>query len=430
MAAACGDLVLLFWLMAMSMLGMLNSATSSRRPYDRATDLSHRQGVRRLGASADVSPSIGGHDEDDDDNAIGAFLVDVEVGTPAVRLQCRIDTAADLTFIAPDSWSRYKITSASSSFSKYPCCPAGVFKGLGDPCAAVSTNKSAPGGGCQVRPFDYNHKRLVYNTYSTLAGESFAFGQSRWAVSNLPFLLADDHFDQPAERDDGSICWVGLGRGNMSLISRLNLTQFSYLFTGPGRNRLISLPPPFSRPPPADGVTVTTPLVNSPYSSNFYYISLKGISVGKTPLDVAEEVFQLNSNGSGGMIMNSRASFTYLPLTAFDALCDEVAKQLDLTDGLNKEMDASGGRVLCLPTTTMFPNLNLTLHLEGDDANLRILAKNWFYQDRALGLTCLAIRVSDDGQDHLEAGKLGSFLQQDMLVTFDLAKEAVSFLSI
>lgn len=72
----------------------------------------------------------------------------------------------------------------------------------------------------------------------------------------------------------------------------------------------------------------STPMVknsNRPDLNTFYYISVKGISVGTTLANIPKGTFDIREDGSGGFIIDSGTTLTYLSPTAFDA----VAKVLN-----------------------------------------------------------------------------------------------------
>ncbi|WOL16884.1 hypothetical protein Cni_G25672 [Canna indica] len=116
--------------------------------------------------------------------------------------------------------------------------------------------------------------------------------------------------------------FVGLGRGKLSLISQLGILTFSFCFTSfgsPKKGSLLlgSLPPsanPNSSSPPS---TVSTPILLNSFRPSFYYISLKGITIGTTRLDIPSSAFAIRNDGSGGMIIDSGTSITFLEYAAY-----------------------------------------------------------------------------------------------------------------
>jgi len=74
----------------------------------------------------------------------------------------------------------------------------------------------------------------------------------------------------------------------------------------------------------------TTPLIQSPKIPSFYYLSLKGITVGSTRLQVPESAFALTNNGTGGTIIDSGTSFTTLPLQVYRRLRAAFVSQVKL----------------------------------------------------------------------------------------------------
>ena len=111
---------------------------------------------------------------------------------------------------------------------------------------------------------------------------------------------------------------MGLGRGPLSLVSQLGSKKFSYCLTSIGDNKSSSLlfgslaDLNFSN----GAVLKTNPLIRNPILTSFYYLSLKGIIVGQTLLPIPKSLFQLGSDGGGGVILDSRtAGFSDPPLS-------------------------------------------------------------------------------------------------------------------
>lgn len=126
---------------------------------------------------------------------------------------------------------------------------------------------------------------------------------------------------------------VGLGRGPLSLISQLGMGKFSYCFK------------PFDDPKPSKlllgssasasetlngGIPPVTPLLASTANPTFYYVNLLGITVGRTRLRIPRGTFELQKDGSGGIIIDSGTSFTNLDSRAYDVLAKRFTRELKL----------------------------------------------------------------------------------------------------
>lgn len=70
----------------------------------------------------------------------------------------------------------------------------------------------------------------------------------------------------------------------------------------------------------AKGPIQSTLLLKNPIFPFYYFLSLLGITVGTTKLDIPSSTFALNSNGTGGMIIDSGTSTTYLEMSGYNAV--------------------------------------------------------------------------------------------------------------
>ncbi|XP_078165518.1 aspartic proteinase nepenthesin-1-like [Carex rostrata] len=126
------------------------------------------------------------------------------------------------------------------------------------------------------------------------------------------------------------------------------------------------------------GPIQSTPLLKNPIFPFYYYLSLLGITVGTTKLDIPSSTFALNSNGTGGMIIDSSTSITYLEMSGYNAV-----KRADLA----------------LPES------------------------NYFIHDSDTDLFCLTVMGSSGGMSIL-----GSMQQENFKIIYDTNKSKLSFI--
>jgi Xylanase inhibitor C-terminal len=67
----------------------------------------------------------------------------------------------------------------------------------------------------------------------------------------------------------------------------------------------------------------------SPFNT-FYYLSLQGISLGNTKLSIQPSTFALQSDGTGGVIIDSGTTFTYLIDTIYQAVANAIDSKITL----------------------------------------------------------------------------------------------------
>ncbi|KAM0056494.1 putative nepenthesin [Helianthus debilis subsp. tardiflorus] len=220
---------------------------------------------------------------------------------------------------------------------------------------------------------------------------------------------------------------VGLGRGPLSLVSQLKQSKFSYCLTSisdetSSQNPTSTLVMGSLATETANSSVYTTPLIKNPSHPSFYYLSLVGISVGNVDLPIKKSTFAVGSDGTGGMIIDSGTTITYLQESAFELVKKEFVSQMIL----NVDNSDSTGLDLCfeLPeddgsgeTTIEIPKL--VFHFDG--ASLDLPGENYMIGDVKSGLVCLAMGSSSG------ISIFGNIQQQNMMVVHDLEKETLSF---
>ncbi|XP_073156722.1 aspartic proteinase nepenthesin-1-like [Henckelia pumila] len=348
----------------------------------------------------------------------GEFLMKLSIGTPPVSFSAILDTGSDLVWTQCQPCKRcFPQTTPifdpekSSSFTHLPC--SSIL------CSALQPSSSCDDGkSCQYT--------YLYGDFSSTEGvmglETFTFDNVSVPRIGFGCGFANDGigFDQGAGL-------VGLGRGALSLVSQLKAPKFSYCLTSidsnkPGMLQIGSL----DKEPAMEPLNVkATPLIKNPSLPTFYYLSLQGITVGHTRLSVEKSSFQIQEDGSGGMIIDTGTTITYLPRNAYYLVKNAFVSQMKLP------VDNSPyGKVfdLCfiLPTSNDTASTidhievpRMVFHFEGVD--LELPEKNYFVADPSGG-ACLAMGSTSDGMSIF-----GNFQQQDLLVVHDLIKETVGF---
>ncbi|XP_059442089.1 aspartic proteinase nepenthesin-1-like [Corylus avellana] len=86
---------------------------------------------------------------------------------------------------------------------------------------------------------------------------------------------------------------------------------------------------------------VSTPVE---FFNGLYFLTLDGISVGDKQLDIDPQTFRRTASGNGGVIIDSRATLTYLARGGFEPLRAEVQR---LADGLLQPVEMPGLKVPC-----------------------------------------------------------------------------------
>ncbi|XP_052190453.1 aspartic proteinase nepenthesin-1-like [Diospyros lotus] len=345
----------------------------------------------------------------------GEFLMKLSIGTPPEPFYAIMDTGSDLiwTQCKPcqqcfDQPSPIFDPKKSSSFSKLSCssplCEALPHSSCGDGCEYLYTYG------------DYS------STQGVLVSETFTF--DKVSVPKIGFGCGEDNEGDGFSQGSGL---VGLGRGPLSLVSQLREPKFSYCLTSIGDESKASVSTLLMGSLASVNTTSypaikTTPLIKNRSQPSFYYLSLEGITVGETLLPIKRSTFALKEDGSGGMIIDSGTTISYLEEKAFEMVKKEFISQIKLSVHRSRASDLD----LCfsLPSsndaTTEVEVPKLVFHFEG--ADLELPGENYMIADSSVGLMCLAIGSSSG------MSIFGNVQQQNMLVVHDLARETISFM--
>lgn len=345
----------------------------------------------------------------------GAYLTTLSIGTPPLPYPAILDTGSDLvwTQCKPCSQCFHQPTPIfdphkSSSFSKLPCTT--------DLCSAL------PSSACSRHACNYVYSYGDYSsTQGFLASETFTFGENEDNQVSVPSIGFGCGEDNEGDGFDQASGLVGLGRGPLSLISQLAEPRFSYCLTSADETDQSEASALFLGSfPSVDNITpTTTSLLTNPSLPSFYYLPLEGISVGDTRLDVDKSTFDIQKDGSGGVIIDSGTTITYLEQSAFEALKKEFVSQTNLP------VDTSGstGLDLCfsLPSDLSQVQIPKKLVFHFRSADLELPSENFVVGDSASNVACLAVGASSG------LSIFGNIQQQNVLVNYDLEKETISF---
>lgn len=339
----------------------------------------------------------------------GEFLMQLSIGTPSTAYSAIMDTGSDLiwTQCKPcqqcfDQSTPIFDPRKSSSFSTLSC--------------SSSLCEALPMSSCGTDGCEYLYTYGDYSsTQGVMAAETFTFGEV--SVPNVAFGCGEDNEGSGFGQGAGL---VGLGRGPLSLVSQLDEPKFSYCLTSIDDSTTSTLlMGSLANVNNSKTASKTTPLVVNPSQSSFYYLSLEGITVGHTRLPIKTSTFALNSDGSGGMIIDSGTTITYLEKSAFDLVKKEFTSQMKLP----VDNSGSAGLDLCfaLPSGTSDIEVpKLVFHFKGADVDLP--GENYIIADSSVGLACLAMGSSSG------MSIFGNIQQQNYLLLHDLQKETLSFI--
>ncbi|KAG0466847.1 hypothetical protein HPP92_018427 [Vanilla planifolia] len=318
----------------------------------------------------------------------GEFLMELAIGTPLVPFSAIVDTGSDLiwTQCKPcincfDQPTPLFNPTKSSTYSKLPCSNS--------LCSALPTSACTENGSACEYFYSYGDSS---STEGVLSADTFAIGFPKpISVPGIGFGCGDDNQGAGFSQGGGL---VGLGRGPLSLVSQLSLTQFSYCLTSLDSSKKS----PLLLGPVAGHnstvMTMTTKLLKNAEQPSFYYLSLAGISVGGDLVSIPNGTFDLQSDGSGGLIIDSGTSITYLEAEGYRAVKKAFLEKSKLKAANGNDV----GLDLCFEgpageDTVVVPKL--ALHFHGG-ADLELPAENYVILDSETGLLCVTLMGSRD----------------------------------
>lgn len=332
----------------------------------------------------------------------GEYLLELAIGTPPIPFMAIVDTGSDLIWTQCEPCvscfaqpTPVYDPSRSSTFSPLPCSSR--------LCESLAYYNCTP--ECR---YYYNYSDSA-STQGVLATETLIF--SAHSARNVTFGCG--HANLGASFN--STGTVGLGRGPGSLVSQLGIEKFSYCLTSFLESNITS---PLLFGSMADlnaslGATQSTPLTQNPFDPSFYYLDLKGISIGETLLPIRAETFELKKDGSGGVIIDTGTALTRLEQAGYDIVVQEIKSFVNLPLVNSSE--------LCFSLSSrLVPNMpDMILHFEG--ANMTLPMDNYMIVDSNNGLFCLAMIGVTGGSI------LGNYQQKNIHILYNLVGGMLSF---
>ncbi|KAF7046538.1 hypothetical protein CFC21_055564 [Triticum aestivum] len=399
-------------------------------------DLLHRMAVRTRnrvnkrwsppgrgrGGTSDYAVTASGSRDVDVPNS--EYLIHFGIGTPRPqRVALTLDTGSDLI------WTQCACAVCfDQPFRAIDTSTSGTQRGVScfDP---VCTRGGLPFSGCGVKDnlcfYAYSYPGNSITT-GKIYEDTFTFQAPGGKVDGVavPSLRFGCGMYNKGIFKSNESGIAGFGRGLMSLPSQLKVNKFSHCFTITGEYKTspMFLGTPDNLEAQATGPIQYTPFAPSPEGPNSsqYYLSLKGITVGKTRLMLDPSVFVLKGDGSGGTIIDSGMGITTFPRAVFQTLRDELAKQVPLTvlDGTTID----GAELLCFSTSPnqKVPTIpKVILHLEGADWDLPRESYVLDFEDG------LCVPISSSGESDMTI--IGNFQQQNMHIIYDLESNKLGF---
>jgi hypothetical protein len=364
------------------------------------------------------------------------YIAEFDIGSPPQRVQAIVDPMSDLVWTQtgtcrPKCFAQeldYYNVSRSFTGHPVPCdhstCAAGYET---KPCMGGGGGGDNEGGACQVREIFYHD-----GVAGVLRTDIFTFGAAR---VNITFGCLSK--TNAASYFGGASGVLGLGRGAFSMASQVGGNRFSYCLTRFGYNVDSSaLFVGSSAGLGGDSPVTSFPFAESPRDapfSSFYYMPLAMIGFGGW-LSVPMGAFRIRQVApgvwTGGVIVDTSTPFLYLVEAAHRALRQRVSWQLGnslVTPPVNAGLEFCVARE---DVSSVIPPLILRFGDEsGGDQDLVVPPENyWVPVDHET--SCMAVFSSATVGGTLpwnETSMIGTLIQENRHVLFDLEKDNISF---
>ncbi|KAF7094377.1 hypothetical protein CFC21_096689 [Triticum aestivum] len=359
------------------------------------------------------------------------YLIHFSIGTPRPqRVALELDTGSDLI------WTQCACVHCFDQ--PFPVLNTSASRTLRDVLCSdpLCTRGGLPLSRCAVKD-NFCSYAYYYGDGSFTVGkiveDTFTFKTPHGkcgtvaAVPNLHFGCGMDNKGTFNSNESGI---AGFGRGPMSLPSQLKVHRFSHCLTTmvEFRTSPVFLGTPDDLEAHATGPIQSTPFVPNTGGalSSFYYLSLKGVTIGKTRLPFNESAFALNDDGSGGTIMDSGTSITIFPRAVFRSLREAFVSQVPLPIA-NDSTDADSMPCFDVAPKKKVPTVpKLVLHLEGADWDLP--RENYVLDldddgDGTGGGLCVVVHSAGESDWAI----IGNFQQQNMYIVYDLDSNKMVF---
>ncbi|XP_044959376.1 aspartic proteinase nepenthesin-1-like [Hordeum vulgare subsp. vulgare] len=363
------------------------------------------------------------------------YLIHLGIGTPRPqRVVLNLDTGSDLV------WTQCACTvcfdqpvpvfraSVSHTFSRVPCS---------DPLCGHAVYLPLSGCAARDRSCFYAYGYMDHSiTTGKMAEDTFTFkapdrADTAAAVPNIRFGCGMMNYGLFTPNQSGI---AGFGTGPLSLPSQLKVRRFSYCFTAMEESRVSPVflgGEPENLEAHATGPIQSTPFAPGPAgapvgSQPFYFLSLRGVTVGETRLPFNASTFALKGDGSGGTFIDSGTAITFFPQAVFRSLREAFVAQVPLPVAKGY---TDPDNLLCfsVPAKKMAPAVpKLILHLEGADWELP--RENYVLDNDDDGSgagrkLCVVILSAGNSNGTI----IGNFQQQNMHIVYDLESNKMVF---
>ncbi|KAJ3704149.1 hypothetical protein LUZ61_007854 [Rhynchospora tenuis] len=338
-----------------------------------------------------------------EDLSSGAFLLNFSVGDTRQNVALIPDTTLDMTFMfcqpCLDCSLETNIpvynSTHSDTFERYKC------EGPTDCLTSRYTS-------CSSKSCTYSYDDIpAFTSRGFLAKDTF------FLTNEPPVSVIFGCGTTNTGFFGNAVGYLGLGRGNLSFPAQLNVSVFSYCLSfDPSRTTFFFGSDAQMR----TGSGFSTTLIPNRLDPTLYYVNMTGITVGGKRINIPSTSFLPQTDGTGGLIVDSSSRITLLEESVYLAFKTEIIKQLQLP-----EANASVHNLdLCFhisPEDNDVKIPSLTIHFDGSE----MTTTNYFTEDTDGKIICLMVLPSK------KISILGGQMQTDIHMIFDIGNSLLRF---
>ncbi|KAJ0263903.1 hypothetical protein HA466_0023490 [Hirschfeldia incana] len=356
------------------------------------------------------------------------YFAEIMVGTPAKKFRVVVDTGSELTWVncrfqgkGQEKLEKREVFKAegSSSFKTIGCmtktCKVDLMNLFS--LAVCPTPQT---------PCSYDYRYADGSTaQGVFAKETFTLGLTNGNVTSIPGLLIGCSSSTKGDSLRVADGLLGLAFSDYSFTSKAtNIfgAKFSYCLVDHTSHKNISNYLIFGSTP--SSTTTKAPARRSARLElnllpPFYTISIVGISIGDTMLNIPPLVWDVTKNG--GTILDSGSSLTFLADVAYKAVVSGLERHLA---GVKRVKPEGLPMEYCYDTSKFDDSKlpQLSFHFKGG-ARFAPYRKSYLIATAAPGVRCLGFVPAGAQGPNV----IGNIMQQNHLWEFDLATSTLSF---
>ncbi|GAB2218560.1 hypothetical protein Drorol1_Dr00001787 [Drosera rotundifolia] len=344
----------------------------------------------------------------------GEYVMTLSVGRPAKTYTAIVDTGSDLI------WTQCKpcqncFTQPTPIFDPTKSATYKTLNCKNQLCKALPKYKCSSRNDCS---YFYQYGDGSF-TIGDLSSETFTFGTQGSHKSSLPSITFGCGNNNQGTFSDASGL-VGLGGGPLSLASQMPLKKFSYCLTNFGSSLGSTLYMGALADSKLPATKKTFSLVTNSLIPTFYYLPLEGITVGDKKLAISSDEFAVQKNGTGGVIMDSGTTITYLSENAVSLMNTALSSQIKLR--VYPSAGPNSGLAPCWYKASKFQCPKLVIHFKGG-VDWDIPCENYLFEDSDNDSTLLCNVIQPVGGPPYI---IGNIMQQNNYLLYNLAKRTLT----